>query len=85
MKKNRHGKILNKLCGNRPVGSGTAWRRSPHQKSAGRKREKEEKERMRGEGRRKEEKKDRKGDGMKSERCIVGVKHKHPLGFVKKI
>ena len=27
----------------RPVGSGAAWRRSPHQKSAGREREKEEK------------------------------------------
>ena len=28
----------------RPVGSGAAWRRSPHQKSAGRKRERERKE-----------------------------------------
>ena len=59
----------------RPVGSGAAWRRSPHQKSAGRKREKEENERKREEGRRKEEKKERKRDGSKSERCIEGVKN----------
>ena len=31
------------MMGGRPVGSGAAWQRSPHQKSAGREREKEEK------------------------------------------
>ena len=33
--------VLHNIC--RPVGSGAAWRWSPHQKSAGREREKEEK------------------------------------------
>ena len=55
----------------RPVGSGAAWRRSPHQKSAGREGEKKEK------GRKKEkrgERKERGGKGRematsKRERC----------------
>ena len=43
--------LHNWVPGYRPVGSGTAWRWSPHQKSAGRKREKEERE-EKGEGNR---------------------------------
>ena len=56
----------------RPVGSGAAWRRSPHQKSAWRGKEKEEKggkKEKRGE--RKEEKKERNGEESKRERCIT--------------
>ena len=53
-----------------PVGSGAAWRRSPHEKSAGREREKGregKKEReKRGEGEKREEKKER--DESKRER-----------------
>ena len=47
----------------RPVGSGAAWRRSPHQKSTGeREREKEEK------GGKKEERGERKRDEKRKER-----------------
>ena len=49
----------------RPVGSGAAWRRSPHQKSAGREREKKGKEgrkERKEEKEKREEKKERKGE-----------------------
>ena len=49
---------------NRPVGSGAAWRRSPHQKSAGREREKEEKggkKEKRGEIKEREREREREG------------------------
>ena len=46
----------------RPVGSGAAWRRSPHQKSAGREREKEEK------GGKKEKREERKEKGEKGKK-----------------
>ena len=71
----------------RPVGSGAAWRRSPHQKSAGREREKEEKggkKEKRGE-RKVRGGKERKGEESKRERCIrpMGVHVKHPLEMSK--
>ena len=47
----------------RPVGSGAAWRRSPHQISAGREREKEEK------GGRKEKRGERKERRKRKERA----------------
>ena len=66
----------------RPVGSGAAWRRSPHQKSAGREREKKEKGGKKGkeEEEEREEKKERKGEENKRlrnwERCMpMGIKH----------
>ena len=46
----------------RPVGSGAAWRRSPHQKSAGRERENEEK------GGKKEKREERKEKGEKGKK-----------------
>ena len=70
----------------RPVGSGAAWWRSPHQKSAGRERGKEEKggkKEKRGE--RKERRKGKKGDESKRERCITPLGVKHPLRTVKRL
>ena len=46
----------------RPVGSGAAWRRPPHQKSAGREREKEKK------GGKKEKRGERKERGEKGKK-----------------
>ena len=66
----------------RPVGSGAAWRRSPHQKSAGKEKRKKRKERKKEEGRGWEERRgegkeggemERKGEESKRERCIVCV------------
>ena len=62
----------------RPVGSGAAWRRSPHQKSAGREREKgkrreerkkrgERKERRKGKGR------ERRGE-QETEKDVLGIR-----------
>ena len=49
---------------NRPVGSGAAWRRSPHQKSAGRESEKRKRGRKEREKRRKKKgEKGKKGRG----------------------
>ena len=59
----------------RPVGSGAAWRRSLHQKSAGREREREKEEKEREEKEKREEKKKRKGQKSRRERCVVGVLH----------
>ena len=76
----------------RPVGSGAAWRRSPHQKSAGRERERERKKRKRREERNRKEEKEKRGEkGMKGrgdqERKMyytyIGVKH--PLITVKRL
>ena len=55
----------------RPVGSGAAWRRLPHQKSAGREREKEEKGGKKGkeEKEKRGKKKERNGEESKRERC----------------
>ena len=54
------------LSQGRPVGSGAAWRQSPHQKSAGRESEKRKRGRKEREKRRKrEEKKERKGEESK--------------------
>ena len=69
--------------GFRPVGSGAAWRRSPHQKSAGReikgregmKERKEEKEKRREKG--------KKGRGQQ-ERCIMPMGVKQTLRTVKR-
>ena len=69
----------------RPVGSGAAWRRSPHQKSAGKGKEKEEKggkKEKRG-GRKKRGKNDRKGEESNRERCIMPMGVKHPLELSK--
>ena len=69
-----------KIDKGRPVGSGAAWRRSPHQKSAGREREKKkrrEKRKRKEEKERREEKKERKGE--KSKRCIRPMGVKQPL------
>ena len=70
----------------RPVRSGAAWRRSPHQKSAGREREegKEKEERKRKEEKEKTGEKERKGEESKRERCITPVGVKHPLRTVKR-
>ena len=54
----------------RPVGSGAAWRRSPHQKSAGeREKRKRREERKRKEEKEKREEKGKKGEESKRERC----------------
>ena len=53
----------------RPVGSGAAWRRSPHQKSAGREREKEEKEREKREGKERGEKEKKRTEEQKRKMC----------------
>ena len=68
----------------RPVGSGAAWRRSPHQKSAGRERKGREGSKEREKRRKKrEEKKERKGEEIKRERCIRPMGVKHPLEMSK--
>ena len=70
----------------RPVGSGAAWRRSPHQKFAGREREKRKRreERTRIERRKQREReREREGGRKGKERCILGVKH--PLRTVKRL
>ena len=62
----------------RPVGSGAAWRRSPHQKSAGGERERETEEKgkkkEREEKEKREEKKKRKREGEQEGLCC-GCKH----------
>ena len=72
----------------RPVRSGAAWRRSPHQKSAGRDQKKEEKggkkEKREEEKEKRKEKKERKGEGSKRERCIRPMGVEHPLRIVKR-
>ena len=62
-----------------------AWRQSPHQKSAGRKREREGREESERKKRRRkrEERKERKGEEQKMEQCIMGVKY--PLELSKKL
>ena len=74
----------------RPVGSGAAWRRSPHQKSAVGERERKGREEPRREERKRKEekekrkeKKERKREESKTERCIMGVKH--PLRTGKRL
>ena len=62
--------IVNTL---RPIGSGAAWRRSPHQKSAGGEREKEAKGGKKRRRKKREEKKERKGEEIKRERCITSI------------
>ena len=72
----------------RPVGSGAAWRRSPHQKSAGREREKEEN------GGKKEKIGERKEIGEKGKKGRADQERKmyyaymcvkHPLRTVKRL
>ena len=78
----------------RPVGSGAAWRRSPHQKSAerekkekggkkekrGERKERGEKKKGRGEQKKKKERKKKgRAEGSKRERCIMPMGVKHPL------
>ena len=55
----------------RPVGSGAAWRRSPHQKSAGIKGREGRKEREKTRKKRERRKKERKGEEIKREICIT--------------
>ena len=70
---------IHALCRIRPVGSGAAWRRSPHLKSAGREREKRKR---REERKRKEEKERKRRKRKEKERrsrakevlCLYGCK-----------
>ena len=73
----------------RPVGRGAAWRRSPHQKPAGRdkkkrKRRKERKRKRKEEKEKRGEKMERRGGESKRERCIRPMGVKHPLRTVKR-
>ena len=75
----------------RPVGSSAAWRRSPHQKSAGRESEKRKRgtyKENRNEEKKERQKNERKGQRRateaKRERCITPMGVKHPLGTVKR-
>ena len=76
----------------RLVRSGAAWRRSPHQKSAGRDQKKKkrrregrkEREKRKEEKEKRNEKKERKGEESKRERCIRPMGVKHPLRTVKR-
>ena len=71
----------------RPVGSGAAWRRSPHQKSAGREREKEEKggKKEKREERKEKRKRKEKGEESKRKGCIRPIDVKHPIRTVKRL
>ena len=73
----------------RPVGSGAAWRRSPHQNSAGREREKEEKgeKERKKRGKKRERRKRKEWERRAREQDVffrpMGVKH--PLGTIHRL
>ena len=57
----------------RPVGSGAAWRRSPHQKSAGREREGRERRKEREKRRKKRREKGKKRERRVREKDVLGL------------
>ena len=72
----------------RPVRSGAAWRRSPHQKSAGRERKGREgrKERKKRRKKREREEKGNKGRGdLERKRYYAYMGVKHPLRHVRTV
>ena len=79
MLRNARDQARRKRCGMAAVAAPKICREKERK---GRKRKKERRREKERGVRRKRKERDR---GSKSERCIVGVKHKHPVGFVKKL
>ena len=76
-----------RICAHRPVGSGAAWRRSPHQKFArrGKKGREGRKERKKEEKEKREEKRGKKGRGEQERKVYEAYGCKTPPNNCQKI